>query len=102
MRVGEQRLNAWPAVAAAGALLVDNTDLDNGRDRDQPDPGAHRSRADRRDVGPRVGGRAPDADVALARTCSPRSPSDAGSSHEDHLPTVRTVALQAIPLGAVR
>jgi UDP-N-acetylglucosamine--N-acetylmuramyl-(pentapeptide) pyrophosphoryl-undecaprenol N-acetylglucosamine transferase len=67
MRVGEQRLNAGPAVAAGVALLVDNTDLDNGLDRDQPDPGAHRSRADRRDVGPRVGGRAPNADVALAR-----------------------------------
>jgi UDP-N-acetylglucosamine:LPS N-acetylglucosamine transferase len=57
LRGGEQRHNAGPAVAAVGALLVDNTDLDNGLDRDHPEPGAHRSRADRRDPGPHVGGR---------------------------------------------
>jgi UDP-N-acetylglucosamine--N-acetylmuramyl-(pentapeptide) pyrophosphoryl-undecaprenol N-acetylglucosamine transferase len=28
LRGGEQRLNAEPAVAAGGALLVDNADLD--------------------------------------------------------------------------
>jgi UDP-N-acetylglucosamine--N-acetylmuramyl-(pentapeptide) pyrophosphoryl-undecaprenol N-acetylglucosamine transferase len=57
LRGGEQRLNAEPAVAAGGALLVENTDLGPAWIETSPDPGAHRSRADRGDVGPRIGGR---------------------------------------------
>lgn len=39
------------------ALLQAPGKLRLGLDRGHPDPGAHRSRADRGDVGPRVGGR---------------------------------------------
>jgi UDP-N-acetylglucosamine--N-acetylmuramyl-(pentapeptide) pyrophosphoryl-undecaprenol N-acetylglucosamine transferase len=52
-RTGRSR----PAVAGGGAVLVDNTDLGPAWIETNPDPGAHRSRSDRGDVGPRIGGR---------------------------------------------
>jgi hypothetical protein len=57
LRGVEQRLTTEHAVAAGGALLVDNADLGPAWIETNPDPGAHRSRADRGDVGPRIGGR---------------------------------------------
>ena len=84
LRGGEQRLNAEPAVAAGGALLVDNADLDPAWIETTlipvlTDPeriaamSAHASAAG-----------APDADVVLARHVLTAVAERRGSPHEDH------------------
>ena len=86
LRGGDQRLNAGPAVAASRALLVGNADLDPAWIETTlipvlTDPGRIASMSARASMAG-----APDATSSWPGTCSPRSPSGAGSPPDPHLP----------------
>ena len=84
LRGGEQRLNAEPAVVAGGALVTDDAGLDPAWIEATlipvlTDPGRIAAMSARASAAAQ-----PTRMSSWPGTCSPRSPSDAGSPHEDH------------------